>query len=209
MTHTAIDPSFHDLIDEYSPVGQIGRGFIFTEGPIWHPIEQYLLFSDMPGDVRRRWDLNGGVKEVQRPSNKGNGMTYDADLNLLVCEHATSSVVRIKPDGEVHISLTDEKDVELEQKRSAQTYSPDAETKRLSKKLRQSLEKQADQEEAAMQQAVTETLEAALDDLRKELDDAVTRATGAALKEKARQLGEVQEVSENHETGELTIRVKV
>jgi gluconolactonase len=28
------------------------------------------------------------------PSNKGNGMTYDHALNLLVCEHATSSVAR-------------------------------------------------------------------------------------------------------------------
>ena len=26
-------------------------------------------------------------------------MTYDAALNLLVCEHATSSVARIRPDG--------------------------------------------------------------------------------------------------------------
>ena len=34
-----------------------------------------------------------------RPSNKGNGMTYDADLNLLVCEHSTSSVARFSPDG--------------------------------------------------------------------------------------------------------------
>ena len=45
--------------------------------------------------------------------------------------------------------------------------------------------------------------------LRGELDDAVNRATGEALKEKARQLGEVQEISENAETGELIIRVKV
>ncbi|MGI9435313.1 MAG: isochorismatase family protein, partial [Geminicoccaceae bacterium] len=31
--------------------------------------------------------------------NKGNGLTYDADLNLVVCEHATSSLVRVGPDG--------------------------------------------------------------------------------------------------------------
>ena len=48
----------------------------------------------MPADVRRRWDARGGVREVKRPSNKCNGMTYDADLNLIVCEHATSSLVR-------------------------------------------------------------------------------------------------------------------
>ena len=34
-----------------------------------------------------------------RPSNKGNGMTYDQELNLLVCEHSTSSVARFRPDG--------------------------------------------------------------------------------------------------------------
>ena len=40
-----------------------------------------------------------GVTVLQKPTNKANGMTYDADLNLLVCEHSTSSVARIAPDG--------------------------------------------------------------------------------------------------------------
>jgi gluconolactonase len=53
----------------------------------------------MPGDVRRRWSESEGVTEVMRPSNKCNGMTYDADLNRLVCEHVTSSLVRERPDG--------------------------------------------------------------------------------------------------------------
>ncbi|HMQ56943.1 MAG TPA: isochorismatase family protein, partial [Rhizobiaceae bacterium] len=98
MAHEALRPQFRQLIDEHAPVRQIGSGFTFTEGPIWHPRDQYLLFSDMPGDVRRRWD-RAGVREVMRPSNKGNGMTYDRDLNLIVCEHATSSVARFSPDG--------------------------------------------------------------------------------------------------------------
>jgi len=98
MAHQALDPAFRRLIDEHAPVRQAGSGFVFTEGPIWHPVDHYLLFSDMPGDVRRRLD-GSGVSEVMRPSMKGNGMTYDADLNLLVCEHATSSVARFRPDG--------------------------------------------------------------------------------------------------------------
>jgi gluconolactonase len=53
----------------------------------------------MPGDTRRRWDEQGGVREIMKPSNKGNGMTLDADGRLLVCEHTTSSLVRIDPDG--------------------------------------------------------------------------------------------------------------
>ncbi len=98
MAQEAIRPEFFNLIGEHAPVRQIGTGFTFTEGPIWHPREHYLLFSDMPADVRRRWD-RAGVHEVMRPSNKGNGMTYDRDLNLIVCEHATSSVARFSPDG--------------------------------------------------------------------------------------------------------------
>ena len=99
MSHTVVDPSFTDVIDPYAPVTRLGTGFVFTEGPIWHPSERHLLFSDMPGDVRRRWTSDGEVREVMRPSNKGNGMTYDAELNLLVCEHATSSVARFRPNG--------------------------------------------------------------------------------------------------------------
>ena len=99
MSHIVVDPRFTSLIDPQAPVRQLGSGFSFTEGPLWHPVEGHLLFSDMPADVRRRWTPDGKVTEVMRPSNKGNGMTYDGDLNLLVCEHATSSVVRLRPDG--------------------------------------------------------------------------------------------------------------
>ena len=99
MSHETLRPDFNDLIDPQAPVNQIGTGFTFTEGPIWHPLDHYLLFSDMPGDVRRRWDPEHGVAEVKRPANKCNGMTYDADLNLIVCEHATSMLTRERPDG--------------------------------------------------------------------------------------------------------------
>ncbi|MEO1491655.1 MAG: isochorismatase family protein [Pseudomonadota bacterium] len=99
MPHKVLDSRFTDIIDPNAQVRQIGTGFTFTEGPLWHPVEQNLIFSDMPADVRRRWTPGGGVEEIMRPSNKGNGMTYDADLNLLVCEHSTSSVARFAPDG--------------------------------------------------------------------------------------------------------------
>jgi gluconolactonase len=94
MHHSALRREFSDLIDLDAPVARLAGGFTFTEGPIWHPRDQFLLFSDMPADVRRRYDERGGVREVMRPSNKCNGMTYDANLALVVCEHATSSLVR-------------------------------------------------------------------------------------------------------------------
>ena len=94
MSHSALRREFSDLIDLDASVERLASGFTFTEGPIWHPRDQFLLFSDMPADVRRRWDERSGVREVMRPSNKCNGMTYDANLGLVVCEHATSSLIR-------------------------------------------------------------------------------------------------------------------
>jgi gluconolactonase len=88
-----------ELVDREAQVEKLATGFTFTEGPIWNKEGRFLLFSDMPGDVRRRWDEENGVQEVMRPSNKGNGMTFDLDGRLLVCEHSTSSLVRIDPDG--------------------------------------------------------------------------------------------------------------
>jgi gluconolactonase len=91
-------PAVLELVDENAELEQLGTGFTFTEGPLWNP-DGFLLFSDMPGDVRRRWDPENGVTEVANPSNKGNGMTFDNDGRLIVCEHVTSSVVRMDPDG--------------------------------------------------------------------------------------------------------------
>jgi gluconolactonase len=89
----------HELVDQGAEVEKLATGFTFTEGPLWNKEGRFLLFSDMPGDVRRRWSKDDGVAEVANPSNKGNGMTYDADGRLLVCEHTTSSLVYMDPDG--------------------------------------------------------------------------------------------------------------
>jgi gluconolactonase len=87
------------LVDENVEVEVLCGSCTFTEGPIWNPAGQFLLFSDMPGDTRRRWDEENGVQVVASPSNKGNGMTLDANGRLIVCEHSTSSLVRMDPDG--------------------------------------------------------------------------------------------------------------
>lgn len=100
MAHEAIETTFKALIDTDAPVSEIGGGFEFTEGPVWHPTENFLFFSDMPGDVRRRWDPSGRVESVLKPTNMANGMTFDARMNLIVCEHATSSLASYSPDGE-------------------------------------------------------------------------------------------------------------
>ncbi len=78
---------------------KVAGGFAFTEGPIWHPEERALIFSDMPGDHMRRWTTAGGVETFRQPSNMANGNAFDRDGRILTCEHATSRVVRLEKDG--------------------------------------------------------------------------------------------------------------
>jgi gluconolactonase len=92
-------PKLNELVDPDATVETLASGFTFTEGPIWNKAEQCLYFSDMPADIRRRWSEADGISEIRNPSNKCNGMTYDADGNLYVCEHSTSLLVREAPDG--------------------------------------------------------------------------------------------------------------
>jgi gluconolactonase len=80
-------------------VEQLGTGFLFTEGPLWHPTGRFLLFSDMPGDHLRRWSPTEGVTTFRKPCHMSNGLAYDRQGQLLVCEHATSRVTRTEPDG--------------------------------------------------------------------------------------------------------------
>jgi len=52
-------------------------------------------------------------------------------------------------------------------------------------------------------------LEKKLCDLQPELSDVVNKVTRQAIKEKAQQLGTVKEVSEDEESGSLTIKIEV
>ena len=88
------------LIDKKAVIQRVASGFEFTEGPIWHPRDHHLLFSDVPGNVRHKYLSNGAVLEERNPSDKCNGMTYDADLNLIVCEHLTSSLILEREGGD-------------------------------------------------------------------------------------------------------------
>ncbi len=57
------------LIDESAEVEQVATGFMFTEGPIWMA-DGSLHFSDMPGDKRRRWHPDEGVRDPARPEQQ-------------------------------------------------------------------------------------------------------------------------------------------
>jgi hypothetical protein len=75
--------------------------------------------------------------------------------------------------------------------------------------LKRDLQQKVDEKTAALQSKVTDRLEGKLTDLREELDQAVNRVTGEALKRKAASLGQIKELTEDPETGSMTIVVEV
>jgi gluconolactonase len=95
------DERFAAVVGREVGFEKIAGGCIFTEGPLWHPHEHYLLWSDMPGDHLRRWSAKDGVTTFRKPCHKSNGLAWDRQGRLLVCEHATSRVTRTEPDGRI------------------------------------------------------------------------------------------------------------
>ena len=93
------DPRLTGLVAEEAAFEQLGTGYLFTEGPVWHPVEQHLTFSDMPGDIMRRWSAKTGVKTFRQPCNKSNGLAFDRQGRMLICEHASSRLTRLEMDG--------------------------------------------------------------------------------------------------------------
>jgi gluconolactonase len=63
-------------------------GFQFTEGPLWIPEHECLLFSDIPADTIYRWSPGGEAEVYRRPSRHANGLTLDNHGNILACEHS-------------------------------------------------------------------------------------------------------------------------
>ncbi|HVX83121.1 MAG TPA: SMP-30/gluconolactonase/LRE family protein [Devosiaceae bacterium] len=106
MTVEIRDPRFAEVVGADVALERLATGFDFTEGPIWHPREKHLTFSDMPGDHMRRWTEASGITTFRRPCNRANGNTYDRGGRMLSCEHATSRVTRTEPDGSITVLAT-------------------------------------------------------------------------------------------------------
>lgn len=95
------DPRLAAVVGAEVVFETIATGCLFTEGPLWHPREHYLLWSDMPGDHLRRWSARDGVTTFRKPCQMSNGLAWDRQGRLLACEHASSRVTRTEPDGRI------------------------------------------------------------------------------------------------------------
>lgn len=88
------DRGLAQIIDPNAPLERVATECEFTEGPVWHPYEGFLIFSDIVGNRMYRWSPWDGVSVFRDPSHMANGNTYDRQGRLLTCEHATSRVTR-------------------------------------------------------------------------------------------------------------------
>lgn len=120
--------------------------------------------------------------------------------------------VRVESNsGTVTVSAQADAELDLERERVITAWAEnDASSRERGRQvLQRELEGEVEQHQRDLQAQVTEVLEGKLGDLRKELDQISNRVTAEALKQKAASMGEVQEVSEDPQTGSLTIRVKI
>lgn len=127
--------------------------------------------------------------------------TDEDGVEISVDAKSATVTVRVSAEGDVDETI----------ERSARVYEEVLKDsrKRLRDSARAELKGKVDEEREKLTEELANALEAKLRDLRRELDGAGTRATAEALKVRAGQLGEIQEIHENDETGELTIKVKV
>ena len=106
------DPRMAEVVNTGASRELIADTFNFTEGPIWHPHDEHLTFSDIPENKLYRFSNAEGVSVYRDPSNMANGNTYDRRGRILSCEHATSRVVR-EEDGGLEVIASHYEDKEL------------------------------------------------------------------------------------------------
>ncbi len=81
---------------------RLTTGFEFTEGPLWHP-DGYLLFVDIRRSQLLKWVPGQRYRVVREQTNEGNGLTFDLQGRLIMCEMSARRITRTESDGKIGI----------------------------------------------------------------------------------------------------------
>jgi len=106
----ANDTGFFDLIERGSKIVKVAGGFGFTEGPVFSRIG-FLLFSDLRSEKIHKWTIpawedepqGGQLSLFREESHRANGLTFDHQGRLLICETGPGRVTRTEKDGSITI----------------------------------------------------------------------------------------------------------
>lgn len=100
------DPAAAAFIDSNARIEVIGRHYKWSEGPVWVPSGQMLLFSAVRENTIYRWNGTDTPVRYLTPSgytdtayrdgeNGSNGLTLDREGRLLLCQSGNRQVVRM------------------------------------------------------------------------------------------------------------------
>jgi len=138
----------------------------------------------------------------------------ERDDGTLARKDGSVTVVVDPCSGEVSVKAETEELVNQSAERVATGFNDigpgqDSLRERVKDQLKQELDKKFDQEQTRLQNQATEQLEKHLSEIQPEISEIVNKVTRDALKQKAQQLGTVKEISEDAESGSLTIKLEV
>ncbi len=97
------DRHFEDLIAADAAVRKVHSGMLWVEGPVYFPLGDYFLWSDIPNNVIYQWYDGSGVRIWRHSADNANGHTRDRQGRLVTCEHLTRRVTRTGHDGSVAV----------------------------------------------------------------------------------------------------------
>lgn len=110
MTSQAIevfDNRMLDLVDPTAQLEQLCTGAIWSEGPVYLPTEDAVLWSDIPSNRMHRWSQTDGMTTYRDPANFTNGATLDLSGRLVQCSHGERAVIRQNETGGSDILVSD------------------------------------------------------------------------------------------------------
>ncbi len=98
----SLDPAFDALTGENPVLEKHWTGAEWSEGPVFVPSLNSLIWSDIPNNRMLRFDAGSGETTVFRePSNYTNGHTLDREGRIVSCEHQAHRISRTEADGSV------------------------------------------------------------------------------------------------------------
>jgi gluconolactonase len=89
---------------ETSKPERLATGFVFTEGPLWHP-DGFYYFVDIRRSNLHRLTPGKEPELVRANTGEGNGTTFDLQGRLVICEGGNRRVTRWSPGGQSEILM--------------------------------------------------------------------------------------------------------
>jgi gluconolactonase len=81
---------------------RLATGFVFTEGPLWHP-DGFYYFVDVRKSMFYRLTPGGKPEVLRENTGEGNGTTFDLQGRLIMCEGGNRRVTRTGADGKIEV----------------------------------------------------------------------------------------------------------